>query len=257
MAFARAIVHPFVSAVADSGSASLLQPSNWNATHTAAVTGADVGGIPYCPTATTEVTSANLTFGPTAGQGLTVSAGTATTDVGYRYSQTWNNAAVAFTGFSHSISGTATSAAASIHSGWYGGAAGTTMFMELGRGGLLRKTGGVQLGYVTSGNVGWDIENIDNTLQARSTYRIGFTSGSADNGTFDTAISRVSAGIMAVGTGAAASAAGTLRAAALSAGGSDFTVTAVNSVSPTAQNRTITISYGGTTYYISAKTTND
>lgn len=34
-------------------------------------------------------------------------------------------------------------------------------------------------------------------------------------------------------------------------------VSAVSNVSPTAQNRTLTISYNGTTYYISAKTTND
>jgi len=73
----------------------------------------------------------------------------------------------------------------------------------------------------------------------------------------DTGLSRVSAGIVAVGNGSAANVTGTLRAAALAAGGSDITVTAVNSVSPTAPNRTITISYGGTTYYVAAKTTND
>ena len=39
------------------------KPSDWNAGH--ALSGADVGGIPYCPTATTETTSANLTFNGT------------------------------------------------------------------------------------------------------------------------------------------------------------------------------------------------
>jgi hypothetical protein len=73
----------------------------------------------------------------------------------------------------------------------------------------------------------------------------------------DTALSRVGVGIVGVGTGAAGSTVGTLRAAALAAGGSDVTITAVNSVSPTSPNRTITISYGGTTYYLAAKTTND
>ncbi len=34
-------------------------------------------------------------------------------------------------------------------------------------------------------------------------------------------------------------------------------VSSVNSVSPTAQNRTLTVDIGGTTYYITAKTTND
>ncbi len=86
---------------------------------------------------------------------------------------------------------------------------------------------------------------------------IGFVSSAAPGGNPDTGLSRVSAGIVAVGTGSQGSTAGTMRAAALAAGGSDFTVTAANSVSPTSPNRTITISYGGTTYYLAAKTTND
>lgn len=40
-------------------------------------------------------------------------------------------------------------------------------------------------------------------------------------------------------------------------GGGAFTITQANSVSPTSPNRTITISLGGTTYYLHAKTTND
>lgn len=84
----------------------------------------------------------------------------------------------------------------------------------------------------------------------------GWTTGAASSA-LDTGLSRVAANIVGVGTGAAGSTAGTLRAAALAAGGSDFTVTAVNVVSPTAPNRTLTISYGGTTYYLAAKTTND
>lgn len=57
MAFSRK--HAYQSPFADGGEA-LLQPSNWNADFV--VAGATVGGIPYCPTATTETTSANLTF---------------------------------------------------------------------------------------------------------------------------------------------------------------------------------------------------
>lgn len=41
------------------------------------------------------------------------------------------------------------------------------------------------------------------------------------------------------------------------AGGSQFSITGVSAVSPTSPNRTITINYGGTTYYLAAKTTND
>ena len=77
MAFSR--VHNFVTAIADSGDATLLQPSNWNEAHN--VSGADVGGIPYCPTATTETTSANLTYDETSGPRLQAGSG-ATTEVG-------------------------------------------------------------------------------------------------------------------------------------------------------------------------------
>jgi hypothetical protein len=51
--------------------------------------------------------------------------------------------------------------------------------------------------------------------------------------------------------------AGAVSAASMNYGGGAFTVTAANSVSPTSPNRTITISLGGTTYYLAAKTTND
>ena len=56
-------------------------PSDWNAA--LVVAGADVGGIPYCPTATTIATSANFTYADTlinSGPGLKV--GTATTSAG-------------------------------------------------------------------------------------------------------------------------------------------------------------------------------
>lgn len=40
-------------------------------------------------------------------------------------------------------------------------------------------------------------------------------------------------------------------------GGSGFKITAVNSVSPTSPNRTLTLTYNGTAYYVAAKTTDD
>lgn len=85
----------------------------------------------------------------------------------------------------------------------------------------------------------------------------GFSANTTVTGAADSGLSRISAGIIGVGTGGQGSTAGTLRAAALAANGSDFTITAANSVSPTSPNRTITITYGGTTYYLAAKTTND
>lgn len=50
---------------------------------------------------------------------------------------------------------------------------------------------------------------------------------------------------------------GNVTASSVSIGGSAVTITAVNSVSPTSPNRTVTITYGGTTLYLAAKTTND
>lgn len=60
MALARTITHPFVSAIPDGADATLVRPSNWNATHTAALSGAISGGIPYFDSTTTEATSALL-----------------------------------------------------------------------------------------------------------------------------------------------------------------------------------------------------
>ena len=87
MAFARTVTHTKTLISPSTGSADLVYGADYvSATsHTAAVSGADVGGIPYCPTATTEATSANLLFsstgspgsGPlfTVGSGATTSAG--------------------------------------------------------------------------------------------------------------------------------------------------------------------------------------
>lgn len=50
---------------------------------------------------------------------------------------------------------------------------------------------------------------------------------------------------------------GVAAATSVNFGGGAFAVTAANSVSPTSPNRTITITLGGTTYYLAAKTTND
>lgn len=119
--------------------------------------------------------------------------------------------------------------------------------------GFFRRTTNV-LGLTVNGTQQADIAASTIRFVNSMVLNWGVTTASS---TADSGISRVSAGVLGVGTGGAASTAGTLRAAALAAGGSDFTITAANSVSPTAPNRTITISYGGTTYYLAAKTTND
>ena len=72
MAFSR------THATAADGTFSAAGTTAWEEAH--ALSGADVGGIPYCPTATTEVTSANLTYTETSGPRLKV--GTSGTSVG-------------------------------------------------------------------------------------------------------------------------------------------------------------------------------
>lgn len=105
-----------------------------------------------------------------------------------------------------------------------------------------------------TGSLRWQFTGA--VLRGGSAQVLQFTSGAASV-VADTGLSRISAGVLGAGTSAQGSTAGTLRAAALSAGASDFTITAANVVSPTSPNRTITFSYDGTTYYIAAKTTND
>jgi hypothetical protein len=56
---------------------------------------------------TAVATTSALKFGPAAGQGITAALGTATTDVGNRYTQTLNNAGVSFTYEQHVISDSA------------------------------------------------------------------------------------------------------------------------------------------------------
>lgn len=118
--------------------------------------------------------------------------------------------------------------------------------------GLFQRTTNV-MGFAANGTQVW--ETTTDQFKVRSSASVAWSS-SATAGA-DTAFTRVSAGIVAVGNGLAGNTTGTLRATALAAGGSDVTITAVNTVSPTAPDRTVTISYGGTTYYLAAKTTND
>lgn len=61
MALARATTHT----TAADGTFSALGATEWNRAHTMAITGADVGGLSYFPTASTEATNANLAFSAT------------------------------------------------------------------------------------------------------------------------------------------------------------------------------------------------
>lgn len=135
------------------------------------------------------------------------------------------------------------------------GAAGTPSLTFAGDAttGLYQRTAST-LGLTLAGTVRFEWSS--NILRGGSGGVYAWGSGAATT-TSDTGISRVGPGVVGVGTGASTNTTGTLRAALLAAGGSDFGISAVNTVSPTAPNRTITFVYGGTTYYIAAKTTND
>jgi len=105
---------------------------NWNAGYT--VAGATVGGIPYCPTATSEATSAGFTFD---GSTLALAMGAITTAIGPQtWTETRNNAAITFPGLKYVITDTA-SAAGSLALQILGGAAGTTVLAQVSNVGAL------------------------------------------------------------------------------------------------------------------------
>lgn len=105
----------------------------WNAAHS--VTGLTADAVVYATDATTLAQSSSFTFGSTAGKGLVIGAGTATTDVNaISATHTINNAAVAFTSFKYAVTETA-KAAGTILAQWLGGSAGTTNALSIIRSG--------------------------------------------------------------------------------------------------------------------------
>jgi len=226
MAFS--IKHAKVSAIADGADTSLVLPSDWNAA--LVVAGADVGGIPYCPTAATIATAAGLKWNPTAaaGEGLILAAGTATTAVSaLSQTQTWNNAAVAFNALDFTVTDTA-SAAGSNALRIRGGAAGTTNLLSVNKSGQVvcgpTSVGSTALPslcfpsdlntgfYLGTGNqmiftvANADRMNFSDGLKLHASSYIGFsnTAYSVYGTAMDIAISRVSAGVLGVGNGTAA-----------------------------------------------------
>lgn len=143
-----------------------INKDQWNGTaaHTVVASGSETvvdaisGGIPYFSSTTAEgtsallaanalvigggagtapFTSANLTFGPTAGQGLSVAAGTATTDVNaIGATQTWNASGVSFRGLRLAITDTASANGSNaVHI--LGGASATTDLFRVTKTGAL------------------------------------------------------------------------------------------------------------------------
>lgn len=149
-----------------------------------------------------------MTFGSTAGLGPSITAGTATTPVhGFSVTQignaagaalalfsgTWNNAA-SDTGVKIAITDTS-SAAGSLPFQVLGGAAGTTNLLSLSKAGY----------FITPSTV--DAGNFKNWRDGVFSW----TNANAAAGTDDTSLSRISAGVVGVGTGAAGSFAGSIK----------------------------------------------
>ena len=157
--------------------------------------------------------SSKYLYSSTAGEGITIAAGTATTDVqAGSWSQTWNNSGVTFTGYKYSITDPAAnagSAAASKHSSWLGGTAGATVLATLDKNGgffilpATRTTGFSSDGRDVTVNGGtlrfnynysnvWEFALPVSTLgvTAGSTGRIGFGSNPAFDSNFDAWASR-------------------------------------------------------------------
>ena len=202
--------------------------------------------------------SVKLKVDSTAGYGASIIAGTSAdnTQRALSISQGWTDGTTGNIGivgnFDMGATGTATGKLLSLQAG----AAGTTEVLSVNQAGQL--TSGGLVSSIWQGQYWNTVDNSYTALENITANGNVKVHGVLHIGNVTTnGISQVSAGVIGVGTGAAGSTAGTLRAAALSANGSDFTITAANSVSPTSPNRTITISYGGTTYYLAAKTTND
>lgn len=241
MAFSRTVAH----ATAADGTFSAAGATAWNGTgaHSPAVAGADVGGIPYCPTATTETTSAGFTYNASgaAGEGLAVSPGTATTDVAaLSVTRTNNNSAIA-RGVEFTFTDTS-SASGFLPLRIRGGASGTTQLIAVTKAGRiigdnatpyleLTSGGGAVFGYGTSSSffsggaaavfVGGNGVMQWTANDARSAAA-GILSWAASGGpaqASDSGISRISAGILGVGTGAAGSFAGSLKLTDLTAVG--------------------------------------
>ena len=216
--------------------AGYLTPDRYNLAHT--ISGADVGGIPYCPTATTETTSANLTYAASTGEGLVVGAGTATTDLNaFRLTQTMNAALVAFTGakwtFTEGASGTA--AGTLLLDILYGTSGAEATKFSVSKAGVVSAAESVSgtvsfapvldLGTATAGLL--TIKRIDTAANSyvsagydgtsaviftNSTGLVGWTSSSTNsNASRDTAFSRIGAGIVALGNGTGGSFTGALQ----------------------------------------------
>ena len=174
---------------------------------------------------TSFITTAKLSESTTAGNGLTIAAGTATTDVSaLSVTQTWNAAGVTFEGVLVTITDTA-SASGSLGFQVLGGASGTTNLLSISKAGLLTCGGTAPITVGANGIGGSGL--FTSTNNALMTFQTSGGSSSIDfypnaalrvkmpaildgivlSPSQDTGISRTSAGIVEINTGTA----GTIR----------------------------------------------
>ncbi len=155
-----------------------------------------------------KVTLANLFLAPTAitvtppanGTAYTVASATHTTSAPvFNGAQTWNNGATTFIGWDFQITDTA-SGASSLPFRIRGGAAGTTVLFT------LSKAGGADFASLIRGN-GGVIDNSNVGFYSDGNTSPGYVLGASR----DTNLSRISAGLAAIGTGAQGSFAGSLK----------------------------------------------
>ena len=263
MAFSRTVAttHTKTLIAPSSGSADKVYGSDYvsASSHTAtpAVTDATSGGIPYFSSTTAEASSAllaqygvvigggagaapatqsGLTFGgAAAGTGLAIAAGTATTDeAALRVTRTNNNAAVA-TGVKFAFTDTTSATDAYFLQVLAGASATTNIFSVQKRWlatGLPMFVNGTGSDYTLS--IGWQTQQVT----TRSDGTFGWSAGTNASVGNDTAISRISAGIIGVGTGAAGSFAGRIKLTSAIAAG--VTVANLNAAPTTGEIQSVT-----------------
>ena len=279
----------------DSGGEDKVYGTDYVSATSHSLSGLTAGQILYPSSATALTDSANLTWGTAAGQGLFLGAGTATTDVqALSATQTWNNAAVSFTGLKFTITDTA-SAAGSLALQILGGAAGATNLFAIDKAGnvgigttgpatkletlvasgnntlQITTTGGSsfipKLALNRGGDTSWNLSHVSGTFDftidqdnnrkvtiRASTGNLGIGTTSPQSllslpttgvlswevsaGSIDSSLSRVSAGLIALGTGAAGSFAGRLKLTSAIAAG--VTVANLNAAPTTGEIQSVT-----------------
>ena len=160
---------------------------------TGAVSGADVGGIPYCPTATTETTSAGFTFN---GSTLALALGTITTAIGPQtWTETRNAAGVTFPGLKYTITDTA-SAAGSLAMQILGGASGTTSLFTVRKNGVFGNLNTDNQGALRTN--GAYIEIVNSQATAYTALKTSQTIITDSVGTSDVALSRNASGVIEI-----------------------------------------------------------